>query len=53
MLLEAFLFNSLLSGTSLEVQWFRLCTSTAGGTGSIPGWGSRILNAVWCDQKRK
>ena len=24
-------------GTSLAVQWFRLCTSTAGGMGFIPG----------------
>ena len=25
-------------GTSLAVQWLRLCASTAGGTGPIPGW---------------
>ena len=24
-------------GTSLAVQWLRLCASTAGGAGSIPG----------------
>ena len=28
-------------GTSLVVQWLRLCTSTAGGTGSIPGLGTK------------
>ena len=28
------------SRTSLVVQWFRLCASTAGSTGSIPGWGN-------------
>ena len=26
------------SGTSLVVQWLKLCTSTIGGVGSIPGW---------------
>ena len=25
-------------GISLVVQWLRLCTSTAEGGGSIPGW---------------
>lgn len=25
-------------GTSLEVLWLSLCASTAGATGSIPGW---------------
>ena len=28
-------------GTSLVVQWLRLCTPNAGGPGSIPGQGSR------------
>ena len=32
-------------GTSLAVQWLRLCTSTARGTGSIPGWGTNILHS--------
>ena len=31
-------------GTSLAVQWLRLCASTAGGTGSIPGQGTKILH---------
>ena len=31
------------SGTSLGVQWLRLCASTAGGMGSIPGPGAKIL----------
>ena len=30
-------------GTSLVVQWLGLCASTAGGTGSIPGQGTKIL----------
>ena len=29
------------SGTSLVVQWLRLCTPNAGGLSSIPGQGSR------------
>ena len=28
----------------LEVQWLRLCVSTAGGMGLIPGWGTKVLN---------
>ena len=35
------------------VQWLGLCASTAGGTGSIPGWGSKILHAAWHGQKNK
>ena len=31
--------------TSLAVQWLRLRTSTAGGTGSIPGQGTKIPHA--------
>ena len=37
--------------TSLAVQWFRICTSTAGGMGSIPGQGTKIPNATWYSQK--
>ena len=32
-------------GNSLESQWLGLCTSTAGGMGSIPSWGTKILPA--------
>ena len=28
-------------------------TSTAGGMGSVPGWGTRILHAMWWNQKEK
>ena len=34
-------------GTSLVVQWLRLHASSAGGAGSIPGWGTKIPHAVW------
>ena len=30
-------------GTSLVVQWLGLSATTAGGTGSIPGQGTKIL----------
>ena len=34
-----------LGGTSLAVQWLRFGASTAGGMGSIPGWGTKIPHA--------
>ena len=39
-------WNLKVSGNSLAVQWLNLCTSTAGGLGSIPGQGTKILKAV-------
>ena len=38
--------RSLGWGTSLAVQWLRLCPSNAGGKGSIPGQGTKIPHAV-------
>ena len=29
-------------GTSLVVQWLRLCALTARNSGSIPGWGTKV-----------
>ena len=40
-------------GTSLVVQGLRLCASTAGDTGSIPGQGTKILHYMQCGQKKK
>ena len=40
-------------GTSLVIQWLRLFTSTAGGAGSIPGQGTKILHAVQHGQEIK
>ena len=40
-------------GTYLAVQWLRLRTSTAGGTGSIPGPGTKIPRAAQYGQKKK
>ena len=37
--------------TSLVVQWLRLCTSNAGGVGSIPGQGAKLPHAVQHCQK--
>ena len=42
-----------MPGTSLAVQWLRLCPSSAGGMGSIPVKGAKIPHAVWCGKKKK
>ena len=39
--------------TSLVVQWLRLCISTAGGVGLIPGRGAKIPHAMQCGQKKR
>ena len=35
------------------VQWLGRRTSTAGGTGSIPGGGTKIPHAAWYGHKKK
>ena len=36
-------------GTSLAVQWLRLCASTARGMGSVPGQRTEItVHGMWC-----
>ena len=40
-------------GNSLGVQWLGLQASTAGGPGSIPGQGTKILHAPQHSQKKK
>ena len=40
------LLASPFSGTSLAVQWLRLCAPTVGGMDSIPGQGPKILYAA-------
>ena len=50
---QELLFKSKIVGTSLAVQWLSLRTSTAGGTGSIPSWGTKIPRVVQCGQKKK
>ena len=41
------------AGTSLVVQWLRLRAPTAGGTGSIPGRGTKILHARGVAKKKE
>ena len=40
-------------GTSLVVEWLSLYASTAGGTGWIPVWGTKIPHAAWYSQKQQ
>ena len=40
-------------GTSLLVQGLRLCASTAGGEGLIPGLGTKFLHALWHSHKER
>ena len=40
-------------GSFLVVQWLRLCASTAGDMGWIPGQGAKISHAMWQGQKEK
>ena len=42
----------IFTGTSLVVQWLTLYASTAGGTGSIPGLGTKIPNAMQSKEKK-
>ena len=49
--LHYFFFNNRL-GTSLVIQWLRLCTSNAGGMSSIPGQ-EQLSHAVQHSQEIK
>jgi len=40
-------------GTSLAIQWLRLCASTAGTMDLIPGQGIKTQHASWHSQKKK
>ena len=42
-----FIKDRLYWGNSLVAQWLGLCPSTAGGMGSIRGWGIKIPQDVW------
>ena len=41
------------AGISLAVWWLQLHASIAGVTASIPGRGTKILQAAWHSQKKK
>ena len=43
----------MTTGISVVVQWFRLSTSTAGGSGLIFGQGTKIPHATQRGQKKK
>ena len=34
------------------VQWLGLCSFIAKGLGSIPGWGTKIPQAIWYRKKK-
>ena len=34
-------------------QWLRFHASSTGGSGLIPGWGTKIPHVIWCSQKIK
>ena len=40
-------------GTTLAVQWLRLHAPTAGGMGSIPGWGTKVPHAIQLGHSKK
>ena len=48
-----FLFKKVNSGNSLAVQWLEIHAFTAEGTGSIPGWGTKIPQDTRRSQKKK
>ena len=47
------LFKKQGSGSSLVVHWLRFCASTAGGMGSVLGWGTKIPHTKPFSQKNK
>ena len=50
---DSSLYNQENGGTSLVDQWLRLCASVTGGTGSIPGQGTKIPHATQSGKKKK
>ena len=47
------LFFKVFIGNSLTVQWLGLGAFRAKNTGSVPGWGTKTLQASWHGQKKK
>ena len=39
-------------GMSLVIQWLRFHVPSSEGTGSIPGWETKIPHAVWPKKKK-
>ena len=44
---------NIITGNSLVVQWLGLHAFTAMGPCSIPGRGTKILQAIWCSLKNR
>ena len=42
--------RTIILGSSLVVQWLALTAFTARTLDSIPGQGTKILQATWCSQ---
>ena len=42
-----------MGGNSPETHWLGLCTFTAEGVGSIPGWGTKSPQAAKHSQKKE
>ena len=40
-------------GSSLAVQWLRLCTLAARGGGSVPDWGTQTPQAMQSEQQQQ
>ena len=40
-------------GMSIVIQWLRFHVPSSEGTGSIPGWETKIPHAVWPKKKKK
>ena len=45
--------NSRSARNYLVVQWLGLCAFTTKGLGLIPGWGTKIPQAMQLSQKKK
>ena len=45
-------FKEWTLGNSLVVQWLELHASTAGGMGSVPGWGAKSPQDTQCGKKK-
>ena len=48
-----FNFKKYIIGNFLVVQWLGLCAFTAKGPDSVPGRGTKILQASQCGQEKK
>ena len=51
--LKIIILKNMILGNSLAVQWLGVSALTAGGLCSIPGWGTKIPQAVWYGQKKQ